>query len=158
MALVKGTNSYVEVSEADAYFGDRVNSSLWTNADNSTKEAALITATRLLDNQKWISSSMSANQSLAFPRYGFYYDTRYGYDVSMESATPQILLDAIYELALHLITNPDTLEDSGNVRELSVGSVHLGFITGASKMPSSVTSKIGPLLLNGGRNSWWRAN
>jgi len=60
-------NSYVSVQEADAYFLQRANSAKWEPVED--KEAALITASRLLDWQlKFDGEKVSATQSMQFPR------------------------------------------------------------------------------------------
>ena len=44
MAFVVGTNSYISVANADAYFADRLNGESWEVLDNSTKQRALVSA------------------------------------------------------------------------------------------------------------------
>ena len=68
MALVKGTNTYVTVDEADTYFETRLDVAAWVNADVAQKEAALVTATSLLDEKPWNGYTPTVTQKLAFPR------------------------------------------------------------------------------------------
>jgi hypothetical protein len=158
MALVKGTNSYVTVAEADAYFDDRLNAAAWTSADESTKSKALVTATRLVDDFRWEGAAVSADQALAFPRNGYYFDPRKGCLASFPEGTPQKVCDAVCELALHIMEEPDVLSNSGAVQDLQVDTVGLTKISAAPKIPYSIKRLLNPLLVNGGSNVWWRAN
>ena len=155
MALVKGTNSYVTVAEADSYFADRLHSETWSGASPTDKEKALITATGLLDQKPWVGEAENELQSLAFPRIGYYYDPKYGRDLDLIN-TPERVLKATYELALHLLSN-DVMAASSTVKSLSVGPISLQQIS-TSKEPSKLDELISPLLENSGSLSWWRDN
>lgn len=68
-------NSYTSVAEADAYHLTFNPDSDWTTSDNSTKELALIRATRSIDvlyGMKFMSSVKSNTQNLLWPRYASY--------------------------------------------------------------------------------------
>lgn len=159
MALVKNTNSYATVEEANAYFADRIDVAAWTAANVDQKSQALVTATSMLDQLDWIGVAISDSQALAFPRSGFYFDPRLGIDIELSSATiPDRILKATYELAYHLINNDGLLDDTGAVKDLSVGSIKLTLITAANKFPAVVKRYIKPLQVNNGSNLWWRAN
>ena len=92
MALVKGTNSYVTVAEADSYFAERLHSETWSGASPTDKEKALITATGLLDQKPWVGEAEDELQPLAFPRIGYYYDPKYGRDLDLID-TPERVRD-----------------------------------------------------------------
>lgn len=68
MALVAGTNTYVDITYADAYFGGRYGAEQWRAASEQAKEQALITATRAIDMQRLRGRKADDSQSLAFPR------------------------------------------------------------------------------------------
>lgn len=68
MALVAGTNTYVDITYADAYFGDRYGAEQWHAASEQAKEQALITATRAIDMQRLRGRKADDSQPLAFPR------------------------------------------------------------------------------------------
>jgi hypothetical protein len=157
MALTKGTNSYVTVAEADAYFEDRLDAAAWDEATEAQKPQALVTATRILDDLKWTGVAVSVDQSLAFPRSGCYFDPRVGSSVEM-SPTPKRIEVATCELAYHLLNNDGLLDDTGSVDSLSAGPINLNNIVGAQKIPDFVRRHINPLLVNRGARSWWRAN
>lgn len=158
MALVKGTNSYAEVAEANAYFSDRIGSELWSASDDATKAKALITATRLIDEIEWLGTALLENQSLAFPRTGSYFEPRRGAEIELGSSTPDRIVNATFELALHLVSNNDILSSTGGVTDLEVGSVKLTSIMTPSVIPTSVKRIYRPLLQNQSGNTWWRAN
>lgn len=159
MALVKGTNSYVTVAEAEEYFADRLNATAWLTAEDSQKSQALVTATTMLDNLDWAGAAVNPSQSLAFPRNAEYFDPRVGMMITSVSIVPERILHATFEQAYHLLNNDDLLDNTGLIKNLSVGSVNLGIIRPASKMPMTVKRLIKPLLVNSNlSNSWWRAN
>jgi hypothetical protein len=68
VALVAGTNTYVDITYADAYFGDRYGAEQWHAASEQAKEQALITATRAIDMQRLRGRKADDAQPLAFPR------------------------------------------------------------------------------------------
>ena len=157
MSLVKGVNSYALVSEADVYFSTRVGSDNWFNATSDQKAATLVTASGLLDELPWTGFAESAEQDLAFPRTGNYFEPRLGRLVPM-SGYPKRLVNSTFELALHFMSNEDVLEDSGSVKGLKISGVELTEIKSASRIPSSVMKIVRPMLVNRGGAMWWRAN
>lgn len=158
MALVKGTNAYVTVAEAEVYFADRIDVAAWTDAQDAQKAQAIVTATAMLDGLVWGGRVVSESQALAFPRVGSYHDPKLGYCTVFPDGVPLRVLNATFELAYHLLNNDGLLDDSGTVDSLSLGSVNLSKIRVANKIPRSVRNQINPLLVNSGRNPWWRAN
>ncbi len=158
MALVKGTNSYATVEEADAYFADRLDVAAWSAADLSQKAKALVTATRMLDELNWLGVAISDSQTLAFPRQGFYFEPRLGMEVELDETVPSRILYGLFELAYHLLNNDGLLDNTGAVKDLSIGNIRLSTIYNAPKIPSSVKRFIKPLQLNQGSSFWWRAN
>lgn len=159
MALVKGTNSYATVAEADTYFGDRLDSVAWTSADSTTKAQALVTSTSILNDMPWAGTAISEDQALAFPRSVEYFDPRVGSYVLLDgTTTPDRVIKATYELAYHLLTNDNAQDEVGVVKNISVGPISLTDITNAPKVPLSVKRIVRPLLVNAGGSSWWRAN
>lgn len=69
MSLIVGTNSYVDVATADAYFADRLFAESWASTDVTTKEQALISSTLVMDNLcTWVYTPTDEDQLLAFPR------------------------------------------------------------------------------------------
>ncbi len=158
MALTKGTNSYVNVSEAEAYFADRLDVAAWTSASADQKAQSLVTATMLLDGLPWGGCVVSDSQALAWPRQGSYFDPRKGYVVDMPETVPQTIITATFEVAYHLLNNDGLLDDTGSVKNLQVGSIQLEDIQSPSSIPKHIRRQFAPLLVNGGSASWWRAN
>jgi len=159
MALVKNTNSYVDLADADIYFGDRLDVAAWTGATDALKEQALVTATSMLDEQRWVGIAVSATQPLAFPRIGTYFDPRIGTEVAFdETETPDRVIKATYEQAYHLLNNDGLLDSTSSVENIKVGPIELENIKSSSKKSSAVRSLITPMLVNGNSSLWWRAN
>jgi len=159
MALVQGTNSYATLVDAEVYFADRIDAAAWQLADDLLKSQALIMATSMLDAMDWAGSVSDVSQALAFPRNAEYFDPRLGISVTSLTAPPQRIITATFEQAYHLLNNDDLLDNTGLIKNLSVGSITLSTIRPASKMPIIVKKLIRPLLSNTrAANSWWRAN
>jgi hypothetical protein len=158
MALTKNQNCYVTVAEADSYFENRIDVAAWTSASNVQKSQALITATSLLDELKWVGYASVDGQPLAFPRFGSYYDPKTGKDVTLGNTVPERIIKATYELAYHLLNNDGLLDDTGTVTDLSVGQISLNIKSLPNKIPGFVRNLVRPLLEGGGRSIWWRAN
>jgi hypothetical protein len=168
MALVLNTNSYVTIADADTYFETRIDSADWVTSSDQIKEQALVTATQLIDDNAWIGSAVSSSQALAWPRKNaIYNDTRLGLQVSIaEDEVPSRVKIAVYEQALHLISNEDVLMGQSQTFEsISVGSISLSDSNGdTTRIPmkaSTALKSIRPLILKGSLGlgtSWWRAN
>jgi len=158
MALLKGVNSYATLAEAELYFENRLNATAWEAADDTGKSKALIMATMMLDTLDWSGVASDSSQNLAFPRDVEYFDPRLGVTISGVT-TPNRILVATFEQAIHLLNNDDLLDNTGLIKDLTVGSVSLHTIRPASKIPSLVKRQIAPLLSNSNLStSWWRAN
>jgi hypothetical protein len=159
MALIKGTNSYVSVTEATSYFENRIDVAAWEAASNTQKEQSLVTATRILETMDWTGVAVSDSQSLAFPRTGTYFDPRLGYDTTLSSvAATNRINNATFELAYHLLNNDGLLDETGDVDKLTVGKIDLTTIRRPSTLPATVKNLVRPLMVNAGSNTWWRAN
>jgi hypothetical protein len=158
MSLEKGTNSYLTVEEADTYFENRLYSSLWEEADDTTKEQALIVATSMLDDKSWIGTIADAEQLLAWPRQGTYFDPKLGYFTTLNiEVVPQKILDAVCELAIHLLSDEGLLSSSSSALNIQVGPIKIDQIQSVSVVPRRINILVRPLLANGA-NTWWRAN
>jgi len=99
-------NSYVTLDDADLYHEMRLHVATWTAASDDTKEAALMWATRLLDNLiDWSGYKTSETQALRWPR-SFTYDLD-GYLIE-SSIIPDFLKSATAEYARNLIDEDPT--------------------------------------------------
>jgi len=176
MALILDENSYVDLYEADEYFNTRIDSASWFDAgseeDDSVQEQALVTATRVIDDQCWIGTAVSSCQTLAWPRKNAcYHDCRLNLMVEYAcDEIPVCVKHAVFEQALHLLMNEDLLSNTRQSYEsISIGSISL------SDSDSSRDIRIprispqarhclrnlverGSGLQNGQGGMWWRTN
>jgi hypothetical protein len=168
MALEKGVNSYVTLSEADSYFEDRLDAAAWLSSYAELQEQALVTATRMLDEEQWQGSVVDANQALAFPRVGAFRDdsrglrlaftSTYVYSVNAETETSlnrdiRLIRQATYELAYHLMNNDGLLDSTGEITDIKVGPITLKEVKNAPSAPRTVRRVIKPMLRNSAK-SW----
>ena len=75
--LIVGTNSYIDVSAAQAYFDNRLYSDAWGNATDDDKAKALIMATKKIDRQPLTGRKAVFDQLLEFPRTIYSYNKNY---------------------------------------------------------------------------------
>lgn len=158
MALLKGTNSYVDLDDAEAYFEDRLDVAAWLEADESQRSQALVTAAHLLDNLDWVGVAVSTSQPMAFPRTGSYFDPRVGLTVNMVNITPVRVKRAQMELAYHLLLNDGLTDETGGLETLELSGLVLRGVKEPSTLPKMVYDLVRPLLFGKGQNMWWRAN
>lgn len=126
--LVVGTNTYVSRADADAYAGDSLALSGWLLLPASTRDAALLTAFKLLERQVWQGiPTAGAGTTPHFPATGV--TDCYGNAVD-ENTVPQQIEDAQIELAW-LLTQDAELEGStstgGSVKKAQAGSASVEF-------------------------------
>ncbi len=126
-ATVNGSSSdsYITVSDADAYHATHLYATDWTSASTTNQEKALKMATRILDEKvDWSGSRATSTQSLAWGRTGVTDDGQ-----AVESTVhPQAIKNATAEFARHLIAGDSTGDAQGKgLDSLSVGSITLTF-------------------------------
>jgi len=171
MALTLNVNSYVTVAEADTYFETRLETSAWDDATTVEQEASLVQSTSEMDNNTYIGYIADEDQELNWPREdAYYFDKRKGLQVTFENTEiPTMLKNAVYEQALHLLTNPDASSSagsSGTYENISVGSISLSDTTSTSsaKVPNQsrfALKLIKPILYSsnsGNGGGWWMRN
>lgn len=103
----QSANSYATLAEADAYHETRLHNTNWSSASDVVKEAALIWAARLLDQESWKGYRETEAQAMRWPRYGIYDSDNY-----LLTGVPRMLKEAQSELAFLLIQG-DRTADSG---------------------------------------------
>lgn len=107
---------YANIDTADVYMAGAIHGANWEAADVDTKGQGLVTATRILDRQKWQSA----------------------YDTFAEREVVQDIIDASIEMALSLIDG-STIQTAQNQaqlnQEIKAGSVMLKFFRGAEGTP-----------------------
>lgn len=92
--------TYIDVIDATTYFQTRLNSSTWFDADVTDQDrlAALVTATRRIDNLNFMGSQALYGQLLQWPRLGLNLDP---------TTIPDDILIATCELAYALLDGAD---------------------------------------------------
>lgn len=146
-------NSYATLAEANAYHESHLYGSVWTAAADALKTNALITATRLLDeNVVWVGWPTSAGQALGWPRAGGL--QRSGYAIQ-SGEIPVALKNATAEFA-RLLIDAGAMPNSGGdipvgLKRIKAGSVELEYdpaLTGGSEdaLPVPVLLMIGFLI------------
>jgi len=137
--------SYATVAEADQYLSAAAHADAWRAiTDDDVKGRALVTASRLLDRQRWKGEKTDPLQDLAWPRTGT------GVEGVEDDTIPQDIIDACIELALAIVQGSDVQEaqnQSQKIQNLKAGSVSLTFFRGADGVPLRFPLIIQELLL-----------
>jgi len=162
MALVKDTNCYVDVAEADLYFANRIDVATWDEASPLVKAKALVTATNMIEDIAWTGTISDEDQALSFPREGDYYEPKLGYYTALPSSYPNRISTGNIELAYHLINNEGVLDLTMVPENIKVEGIELEGIDSMDNLPSIVYNLFKPLrasAVSGVSGSmWWRAN
>lgn len=173
--LTVGTNSYVTLAEANAYFENRLDVAAWESADDPTKEKALTTAAMMLNEIIWVGVATSDTQQLAFPRIGEYLEPVLGKVVTLDPAViPNRIKASQCEQSYQLLNNDGLLDEKGTVSKIKVDVIELeGLDSQTSTAPrfsSTAENLYYPLTMDGcdalmrkykgggSGNMWWRAN
>lgn len=146
-------NSYATLAEANTYHESHLYGSVWTAAADALKINALITATRLLDeNVVWVGWPTNAGQALGWPRAGGL--LRSGYAIQ-SGEIPIALKNATAEFA-RLLIDAGGMPNSGSdipagLKRIKAGSVELEYDPALSSgsedaLPIPVLSMIGFLI------------
>jgi hypothetical protein len=153
------SNSYVSLADAESYFEDRINSTANGNWENTSagvartdaeKSAALVTATRRIDEEQFRGYKVTTTQALKFPRYditdddGNYYATE---------AIPEPVKQATYLTALELLRTDFLQEDyMDGVSYIQAGAVQMKRFTQTSpgKLPAEARRLLRNLMVNAG--------
>jgi hypothetical protein len=146
-STIAGTsaNSYSTRAEADTYHDAHLFSDTWKSAEAWKKDAALIWATRLLDEQvTWYGAKQSVDQALQWPRIGVL--TKAGDAYFDNDEIPKFLKDATAELARYLISEDRTAERGYGIKKVKADVVEVEFDSFDTKpiLPPSVKSIVGP--------------
>ena len=126
-------NSYCSRTFADIYHENRLHAGTWEDADAEIKDAALIMATRVIDQQfAWAGvRSSPGTQRLEWPRDGLLNDEG---DLELDpAAIPERLQEATAEFARLLIESDTTVASGvagGAITSLKAGSVQINYASG----------------------------
>jgi len=114
---------YINLTEANEYFSNRLHVDAWANASDADKEKALAMAAKAIDRQPLKGRKTDTVQTLAFPRYP-------------DTEIPKEVQEACCEEALALLDRGGSqrrkLQQEG-VQSLSLGNMSETYITGAGK-------------------------
>jgi hypothetical protein len=149
------SNSYISLSDANDYFAGRTKSDNWINADDATKQASLVQATRRINSEMYSGLPSIMEQSLAWPRK-LLIDLNGLYIPS--TVMPRTLSEATCEMALYYLDSDDRLLDDNemeNFTSYEVGPLKLQTRWwNRDQLPSRVNS----LLLAIGPGAWLGPN
>jgi len=135
-------NSFATVEQSDTYHATRLYAAAWTSAKVGQKEAALITATRILNGLEWDGDIASDEQALRFPRTGLTDPDGRPID---DETIPTFLVEATCEFG-RLLLESDRLADpdSAGIHKVKAGPVEVEFdrLDRPALLPLSVFSLI----------------
>lgn len=127
MTLAIGTNSYVTLTEANAYFADRLHTAKWDSALVANQEKALKEACRRVNRLTFKGQKLSETQLLAFPRMMPQFNRIGVIGFTTDSGVPEAVRAAQCEEALALLRFGDSAR--ARAQEQSVVSVKFGDVT-----------------------------
>lgn len=97
---------YGNVNDANNYFNNKLNSSIWSEALTSDKNKALTQATKAIDQLNFKHKKTDSGQSLQFPRNG-------------DDNIPEAINFATYEEAYQILSGKDSELEQNNVNVVS---------------------------------------
>lgn len=135
-------------TDADTYFNGKLNRTSWTDAGGTEKDRALISSTRLLDQQNWLGTPVDVTtpQPVQWPRNDIV--DRFG----KADTFPQDVIDAFFELAQAFLDDSalaDTANQDDNTKRVKAGDVEAEFFTptfNTARFPNQVQELLRPYL------------
>jgi hypothetical protein len=133
--------SYVNLTEANEYFSNRLHADAWAETSDADKDKALAVAAKAIDRQPLKGRKTDKEQPFAFPRFP-------------DTEIPTVVKEACCEEALALLERGNSqrrkLQQEG-VQSFSLGNMSETFATGAGKGLLSHEAKelLRPWLLGG---------
>ena len=145
-------NSYCSRAVADAYHENRLHAATWTDASDDTQDAALIMATRVLDQQFiWEGIRTFPTQRLDFPRDGLLTDEG---EHALDSTTiPGPMQFATAEFGRLLIDSDTTVTSGtagGAITSLKAGSVKIDYASGVVPHTDLIPDAVSACRVTGG--------
>lgn len=154
MPLTLGTDTFITAEEAAAYIAGRLHAGRWNDADDATREAALRTATGMVDRERYAGSITDPSQPLAWPRRGL--SDAEGRPVPAD-AIPAPIGHATVELALALLksdlTDDQIRRSVYRGRMVMIGQSMESYgadLPPRAGLPAVVREMIAPFLKDGG--------
>lgn len=130
-AIIANADSYISVSDADAYFTKHGSPSDWTGLSAANKESALRYAAISLDEMfDWTGEIVNTTQALSWPRDGATDNDERYYDFD---TIPTIIKNAQCELALYHASNSlnASYDRGGQITSEQVGPIKTEYQDGA---------------------------
>lgn len=146
MTVVVGTDVYLSVSDADAYWSAR-NNTTWSAATTAAKEKALIEATQYIDGAFSFIGTQNIDNLLAWPRYDVFIRTGNFAGLSYDSTTiPPQVKNACAELALQALSSRliEVADRGGMIKREKVDVIEVEYFNGA---PGGKTYTFAALIL-----------
>lgn len=154
-------NSYVSLTEANAYFDDRLYASAWSGASTDDKTRALLMAAQHIDAVVDWDESMAGyrttmTQAMQWPRTGAL--TRDGDNFVNSDTVPDFVKDFQCEVALGYLAKDRTADASARgISSVTAGPVSVSFDGGVSNLqqliPDTAWQLIAPWVENPGPSS-----
>lgn len=113
-------NSFITLEDAEEYFSMRLNSCVWDNSGDNTKEKALITASKKINQLNFIGDKKTYTQAMEFPRV---FNAHICHNLIMPEL-PQEISDAVCEEAIALIEHSNSVHLKN--QSLGISSISLG--------------------------------
>lgn len=130
--------------------GSLAHTATYLAAGSDTQKAAMVTATRILESERWVGTKTDSGQTLAWPRTGV--SDADGSALASDSI-PSVIVRGFYELTLELLSDPAlarALQDpTSNVASVSDGKVALTFrkpLTDGNRFPGLAQALLAPYL------------
>lgn len=146
VTLVVGTNTYIDLADAETYLEGSINTSAWDAKSTDEKNRLLVSATRYLDRQDWVGEKTSDVQALDWPRTGVTDPDGNAVD---DSTVPQFILNAECELAAAMAADSSIQESSStgsDVKRLKADTVEIEYFSttiGGTRFPTIVQELVG---------------
>lgn len=145
------SNSYATVTAFADYYGGRMDVAEATSAATLTLQQALVMATFRLDAEEYVGAAVTTTQALKWPRWYAWKANRLDYED--ETAVPERVQRATFELALHYLRNTSAQSDIGlePYQNVSIGPLAVTPRTDrrASALPAYVAALLTDLRLGG---------
>ena len=132
---------YINLTEANEYFSNRLHADAWAEASDADKEKALAMATKAIDRQPLRGRKTDTSQAMAFPRYP-------------DTEIPAAVKEACCEEALALLERGNSqrrkLQQEG-VQSFTLGSISETFapVSGRGLLSQEAKELLRPWLIGG---------
>lgn len=135
-------------SAAEYFLGSIQHTAAWTAAATDTKAAALVSASRMLDRQRWVGTKTDDAQDLAWPRTGV---TDADGEAVADDAIPTKIIQAAYEIAAAMVADSEfeaSSSASSNVRSVTAGSASVTYFSAETRgrFPTVIAELCGEFL------------